>query len=142
MYKSNRVSGGFLTDSQLYVLGLRLEGITQEEIAERLGTTRQNVSLIEKRAHGNIERAKQTLIAYRKLQTLAEVKFQPGTHLVDVPRMLIDAADAVGVKISVDFALVYKMIRDIAGESISGTRVTKQILVNILRNGEIVVEAT
>ena len=60
--------------------------------------------------------------AYRKLQTAATVELRPSTHLVDVPRMLVDAADDAGVKISIDFALVYKELRDEAGGSISGTR--------------------
>ncbi len=131
---------GFLTDSQLRVLGYRLEGLTQEVIAERLGTTRQNVSLIEKRAYGNVRKAELTLAAYRRLQVATEVTLEPGTHLVDVPRMLIDAADAVGVKIRVDFTLVYKMMRDRVGDSVSGTRVSKRIVLDVLRSGDVYVE--
>jgi hypothetical protein len=131
---------GLLTEEQLKILGLRLDGLKQEEIARRLGTTRQNVSLIERRARGNILKAEVTLRAYRRLQTAATVELRPSTHLVDVPRMLVDAADGAGVKISIDFALVYKELRDEAGDSISGTRVVKPILLHILRDGKIDVE--
>ena len=131
---------GLLTEEQLRVLGLRFDGLRQEEIAKRLGTTRQNVSLIERRAHSNILKAEATLRAYRRLQTAATVELKPSTHLVDVPRMLVDAADEVGVKISIDFALVYKELRDEARESISGTRVVKPILLHVLRNGRVDVE--
>ena len=131
---------GLLTDEQLNILGFRLDGLKQEEIARRLGTTRQNVSLIERRARGNIEKAEMTLRAYRRLQTAATVELVPSTHLVDVPRMLVDAADDAGVKISVDFALVYKGLRDEAGDSISGTRVVRPILLHVLRDGKIDVE--
>jgi hypothetical protein len=131
---------GLLTGEQLRVLGFRLDGLTQEEIARRLGTTRQNVSLIERRARGNIEKAEMTLRAYRRLQTAATVELKPSTHLVDVPRMLVDAADGAGVKISIDFALVYKELRDEAGDSISGTRVVRPILLHVLRDGKIDVE--
>ena len=41
---------GLLTEEQLIVLGHRLDGLKQEDIAIKLGTTRQNVSLIERRA--------------------------------------------------------------------------------------------
>jgi Tfx family DNA-binding protein len=132
--------GGLLTDAQLNVLRLRLEGLTRKEVAERLGTTRQNVSLIERRARGNIEKAEQTLRAYRRLRTAATVELRPSTHLVDVPRMLIDAADGAGVKISVDFSLVYKELHHIAGASIAGTRVIKPITLRVLRDGEVQVE--
>jgi Tfx family DNA-binding protein len=138
-----RVEGsrvGLLTEEQLKVLGFRLDGLTQEEIARRLGTTRQNVSLIERRARGNIEKAEMTLRAYRRLQTAATVELKPSTHLVDVPRMLVDAADDAGVKISIDFALVYKELRDEARDSISGTRVMKSILLHVLRDGKFDVE--
>ena len=131
---------GLLTEEQIKILGLRLDGLKQEEIARRLGTTRQNVSLIERRARGNVMKAEVTLRAYRRLQTAATVELVPSTHLVDVPRMLVDAADDAGVKISIDFALVYKELRDEAGDSISGTRVVKPILLHILRDGKIDVE--
>lgn len=132
---------GLLTEEQLSVLGLRLEGLKQDEIARRLGTSRQNVSLIERRARGNLSKAELTLKAYRRLETAATVELKPGTHLVDVPRMLVDAADEVGVKIRVDFALVYKELRYEAGSSIQGTRVIKPILLHILRDGKIDVES-
>jgi len=138
-----RVGGsraGLLTEEQLKVLAFRLDGLTQEGIARRLGTTRQNVSLIERRARGNVEKAEMTLRAYRRLRTAATVELKPSTHLVDVPRMLVDAADGAGVKISIDFALVYKELRDEAGDSISGTRVVRPILLHVLRDGKIDVE--
>jgi len=69
------------------------------------------------------------------------VELKTGTHLVDVPRMLVDAADKAGVKIMVDFAIVYKEIRSEAGDSIRGTRVMKPISLHILRDGKIDVES-
>ena len=131
---------GLLTEEQLRVLGLRLEGLKQDEIARRLGTSRQNVSLIERRARGNLAKAESTLKAYRRLETAATVELKTGTHLVDVPRMLVDAADNVGVKIMVDFAIVYKELHSEAGDSIRGTRVVKPISLHILRDGKIDVE--
>jgi Tfx family DNA-binding protein len=135
------LKSGFLTKVQLEVLRLRMAGLTQEEIASRLGTTRQNISLVERRARGNLKKAEETLKAYRRLLTVATVEFKPNTHLVDVPRMLIDAADEVGVKITVDFSLVYKELRDEARGSIRGTRVVKPILLHILKDGKIDVES-
>jgi hypothetical protein len=131
---------GLLTEEQLRVLSFRLDGLKQDEIAARLGTTRQNVSLIEGRARRNLERAEATLKAYRRLRTAATVELELNTHLVDVPRMLIDAADAAGVKITIDFALVYKDLHEEAGDSIRGTRVVKPILLHILKDGKIDVE--
>jgi len=137
---ASRSRTGLLTEEQLRVLGFRLDGLRQEEIAARLGTTRQNVSLVEGRARRNLERAEATLKAYRRLRTVATVELKPNTHLVDVPRILIDTADAAGVKITLDFALVYKELHEEAGDSISGTRVVKPILLHVLKDGKIDVE--
>ena len=131
---------GLLTEEQLRVLSLRLDGVKQEDIARMLGTTRQNVSLIERRARNNLEKAEATLKAYRRLMTAATVELKSGTHLVDVPRMLVDAADEAGVKITIDFSLVYKELRDEARDSISGTRIVKPIQLHILKDGKIDVE--
>ena len=138
--KTKRNWFGLLTEDQLMVLGYRLDGLKQEEIAGKLGTTRQNVSLIERRARGNLERAEATLRAYRRLRKAATVELKSNTHLVDVPRMLVDAADGAGVKITIDFALVYKELRDEAEASIRGTRIVKPILLHILKDGKIDVE--
>jgi len=131
---------GLLTPDQLKILKLRIEGHTQEEIARMLGTSRQNISLIERRAHRNIEKAKQTLKAVERLKTAATVELKPGTHLVDVPRLLVDAADEVGVKIRTDFTLVYKKLRHEVGDSLRGTRIIKPVLLRILTDGEVVVD--
>ncbi|MBS7619282.1 Tfx family DNA-binding protein [Candidatus Bathyarchaeota archaeon] len=139
--KRNRcLKTGFLTKEQLKILSLRFEGLTQEEVARKLNTSRQNISLIERRALKNISKAELTLKAYRRLRTAATVKLDVGTHLVDVPRMLIDAADRVGVKIKVSFTLVYKSLRDEADDAIQGTRVVKPILLHVLSDGKIDVE--
>ena len=131
---------GTLTKVQLEVLRLRMTGLTQEEVASKLGTTRQNVSLLERRAHRNLEKAEETIAAYRKLRTVATVTLPPMTHLVDVPRMLIDAADSAGVKIKVDFSLIYKELKHDAGDNVSGTRITKPVQVDILSDGEVCIE--
>ncbi len=131
---------GSLTKIQLDVLKLRIAGLTQEEVAGRLGTTRQNVSLVERRARRNVEKAEETIAAYKRLNIAASITLKPATHLVDVPRMLVDAADAAGVRISGDFSQVYRDLRHSAGERIKGPRVVEAVEVHILRDGEIFVE--
>jgi hypothetical protein len=44
------------------------------------------------------------------------------------------------VKITIDFSLVYKELRDEARDSISGTRIVKSIQLHILKDGKIDVE--
>jgi Tfx family DNA-binding protein len=131
---------GALTKTQIEVLRLRIAGLTQEETANRLGTTRQNISLVERRAKNNLKKAEETLAAYRRLSTVASITIPSSTHMVDVPRMLIDAADSAGVRISGDFSLVYKELKHSAGDNISGSRIIKPIRVDVLKDGNIYIE--
>lgn len=130
---------GLLTEAQVRVLRLRAEGLTQEQAAERLGSTRQNVSLLERRARRNIRLAEETLRAYREVQAVASVTVPPGTHLVDVPRLILDEADRAGVKVTADFQLVYKEIRQQAGGSLRGVRSVEPIRLLVLRDGSVAV---
>ena len=52
---------GFLTERQMQILRLRKDGMKQGEIASRLGTTRQNIAILEGRAVKKIEEAAMTL---------------------------------------------------------------------------------
>ena len=128
---------GLLTGLQIEVLKLRLKGLNQQEIASRLGTTRQNISLMEKRGRRNIQLAEETILAYQRLTTAASVKLRPGTHKIDIPRLVVDAADKADVQLKANFARIYNEIRFKASDCVSGTKVVKPITVLILEDGDI-----
>ncbi len=128
---------GLLTKSQMDVLRLRQAGLIQEEIAKKFNTTRQNVAMIEKRGKRNLKLAEETIREYAKITTMASVKVRPGTHMVDIPRLVIDAADRANVKLRADFTRVYNEIRFKARECVKGTKVVKPITVLILKDGDI-----
>jgi len=128
---------GLLTESQLKVLRLRLQGMSQEEVARRLGTTRQNISIIERRARRNLRLAEETLRAYKELIAASSVEIPPETHLVDVPRLVIDAADEAGVKLRANFTRIYDEIRFKAGDCVRGVKTLKPLRILILRDGDI-----
>jgi len=130
---------GFLTPQQYEVLRIRLEGKSQEETAAQLGTTRQNISLIERRARNNIRQAEETLNAYKELMKATSLTVDPGTHLIDVPRLVVDAADASGVRLRADFTRIYNEFKFIVPGSVDRTTVIKPIRVLILKDGDIVV---
>jgi Tfx family DNA-binding protein len=56
-----RVIRPFLTKRQIEVLKLRMKGLTQEQVADILKTSRENVANLENRAYVNIMRARITL---------------------------------------------------------------------------------
>ena len=48
----------FLTERQIRVLELRTQGHSQQEIADIMGSSRSNISILETRAHRNILQGK------------------------------------------------------------------------------------
>ena len=119
------------------VLRLRLSGVSQEEIASRFGTTRQNISMIERRGRRNLRLAEETIRVYKKIITATSVKVEENTHLVDIPRLVLDAADKAGVKLRADFTRIYKEIRFKVPGCMSGVKVIKPITILILKDGDI-----
>lgn len=137
MVDTMRKRCGLLTKSQIDVLKLRHAGLTQEEIAKRFNTTRQNIALIEKRGKRNLKLAEETIREYEKITTMASVKVKLGTHMVDIPRLVVDAADRADVKLRADFTRVYNEIRFKAPECVRGTKVVRPITVLVLKDGDI-----
>ncbi len=125
---------GLLTERQYLVLKYRIQGLTQEEIAKILGTTRENVSNIERRAKQNLRLARETLDAYKELLAAGEVVINPKTHLAEVPKIVLDKADELGIKLRANFTRLYDEIRYKAGDCIEGTTVVKPIKILIMRD--------
>jgi len=128
---------GLLTGIQIEVLGLQLKGLNQEQIASKLGTTRQNISTIERRARRNLVLAHQTLEVYEGLTAAATVELRPGTFKIDIPRKVVDAADKANVKLKADFTRIFNELRFKVPECVDGRSVVKPITVLILRDGDI-----
>lgn len=126
---------GLLTERQYTVLKLRIAGKTQEEIARMLGTSRENISIIEKRAWRKIRLAEETLKYVKELLAVTKITIPSGTHLVQVPSLLIEAADRAGVKLKGNFTRIYDEIRFKAGDCVKGSHVVKPIDVVIYRDG-------
>ena len=133
----SRKRSGLLTKSQTDILKLRHAGLTQEEIAKKFNTTRQNIAIIEKRGKRNLRLAEETIREYAKITSAASLKLRPGIHMVDIPRFVVDAADKANVKLKADFTRVYNEIRFKASECVEGTRVVRPITVLILEDGDI-----
>ena len=129
---------GLLTELQYRVLELRLRrGLSQAEAARVLGTSRENVAIAEKRALRNIELAERTISFYRYLLRVAEVVVEPGTHLVDIPSMVVKAGDTANVKVAANFTRIYDEVRFKARDCIEGRRVVRPIRIAVLRDGSI-----
>ncbi|WP_010477202.1 Tfx family DNA-binding protein [Thermococcus zilligii] len=92
-------SKSFLTDEQIKILRLRAKGLKQSEIAEMLGTSRANVSILERRALEKIEKAKNTLLLWEQINSKISVEVRAGEDIFTVPEKLFRKADELGVKV-------------------------------------------
>jgi Tfx family DNA-binding protein len=131
---------GLLTVRQIEVLRMRGQGLTQEEVAKRLKTTRENVSILEKRANQNIKTARETLAAVKSFGTSVSISIKPGTHLVDIPRIILDKADEVNIKVRSNFTKIFEEIRFKTPGKVRRTKITQPITVKILPDGDLLVE--
>jgi len=89
----------FLTKQQIKVLRLRELGLTQKTISEKLGTTRENVSIIEKRAKVNIERCRATLREWEEIKAPIKIGIEKGADILDIPGRIFEEADKNGIKV-------------------------------------------
>ncbi|GAB6134506.1 Tfx family DNA-binding protein [Thermococcus prieurii] len=89
----------FLTEQQIKILRLRARGLKQSEIAELLGTSRANVSILERRALEKIEKARNTLLIWEQINSKVSVDVRRGEDIFNVPERLFEKADKLGIKV-------------------------------------------
>lgn len=126
-----------LTHRQAEVLALREQELSQAEIAERLGTSRANVSSVEASARENISKARETVAFAEALRAPVRVTVEAGTDLYEVPDRVYDRCDKAGVKVTYSAPDLMKIIGDAAGDAIVGREVTADILVGVTGDGNV-----
>ncbi|WP_066413879.1 Tfx family DNA-binding protein [Halorubrum aethiopicum] len=126
-----------LTERQAEVLALRERGLRQSDIADRLGTSRANVSSVEASARDNVERAKETVAFAEALSAPVRVEIPAGTDLYDAPQRVYDACDEAGVKVSQTAPDLMKTIGERAGDAVYGREVRERLLVTVAADGRI-----
>ena len=89
----------FLTEQQIRILQLRARGLKQSEIAELLGTSRANVSILEHRALEKIEKARNTLLIWEQINSKISIKIKKGEDIFTVPDKLFKKADELKIKV-------------------------------------------
>lgn len=114
--------------------------MTQAEVAKRLKTSRENVTMLEKRAWLNIDKARATLTLLRTYGLSVKVTIKRGTHLVDIPRIMINQADKADMKLRANFTRIYEDIRFKARRSIEGARIIEPFTIWIMPDGDFAVE--
>jgi len=126
-----------LTRRQAEVLALRERGIAQAAIAERLGTSRANVSSVESSARENVARARETVAFAEALHAPVKVRLDAGTDLYDVPNTVYSACDEAGVKVNHTAPELMKLVSDEAGDAVRGREVKRDLTVGVTSDGTI-----
>ncbi len=126
-----------LTRRQAEVLALRERDVRQSVIADHLGTSRANVSSIEASARANVSKARETVAFAEALSAPVRVEVEAGTDLYDVPKLVFDACDEVGVKVSHTAPDLMKLVSDEAGEAVEGREVRDRLFVGVTSEGRV-----
>jgi Tfx family DNA-binding protein len=126
-----------LTRRQAEVLALRERGLRQSDIADRLGTSRANVSSVEASARDNVERARETVAFAEALSAPVRIEIDEGTDLYDAPKRVYDACDDAGVKVNHTAPELMKAIGDRAGDAVRGREVRHRLYITVAGDGQI-----
>lgn len=132
------VSGTFLTERQAEILELRHRGLTQPEIAERLGTSVANVSAVEKSARTNVERARRTDSLARLLRSAVRFTAAEGTDLRDVVDRVYEHGNRSDVKVTYGDPELTTYLRSCLGDRLDGNVLTATTQVGITPDGDVV----
>jgi Tfx family DNA-binding protein len=127
-----------LTVEQKKVLKLRDEGYTQREIAQILGTSRANISTIEKRARLNLEKAKATIKEYSILLAPVRVRIKKGVDVINIPKLIFRQADKRGIKVRLNSLDLIARINAEKKDKIENRVIAEDFEVYIAKNGEII----
>ncbi len=132
---SGRKRYGLLTERQYQILKLRIQGYKQREVAELLGTARENISVIEKQAMRKIRLAEETLRIYKELLSVDKIRLEPNTYTLDIPKIIFRRADELGIRLKANLSYILGMLHYEADECIRHRKLIKPINILILRDG-------
>lgn len=119
------------------VLRLRQSGLTQEEIARRIKTTRANVSLIEKRGRENIDRSRETLKEWESIVSPVRVAIKKGTDVIKIPELVFAEADKQGIHVKSNSLDLITRIKKEKGNVISNRTLDEDMEIDITDSGEV-----
>jgi Tfx family DNA-binding protein len=128
---------GLLTDRQKEVLRYRKKGLTQQQIAEIIHTSKANVCTIEKAAFENIARAKETLEFLYTLDAAHLCTLKIGLDLLKAPEIIYAEAEKIGIKVKYDTITLINRLRDSNPDKFRGRQVREDVEVYINEDGDL-----
>ena len=126
-----------LTPRQAEVLALREHGLAQNDIADRLGTSRANVSSVEASARNNVEKSTATVAVAEALQAPVSVRIEADTDLYELPDRVYAACDDADVKVDASTPEFIATINEQAGAAFDGRRLVDPLTIAVTADGEV-----
>ena len=136
----DKADASLLTERQIKVLQLRLKGLTQQEVADMMGTTRPNISILEKRAHRNIARAQNTLRQWMTIQAPISLKVATGTDVFDIPARIFEAADRSSVTLPVTSLDIIVQLKRDAPQLFKKRSLPQDIEIHVAEDGKLIIQ--
>ena len=134
------MEAGTLTERQKEILRYRRAGYTQQQIADIVHTTKANVSLIEKAANENIQRAYETLEFMNTLDAVHLCTLEKGCDLVKAAGLVMHKADEHDINVKYDLLDLCNKVKDKVPDSVRGRLLRADIEVYLRDDGEIFLE--
>jgi Tfx family DNA-binding protein len=135
-----KVPRTILTPRQWQVMRLRATGLTQARVAKKLHTSRENVSIIERRAHENLKSVRATLEALEQLSDSRELVVPSGTSIFEATSMILRRADVLGIKLKMSADSILALLRTRCKGRLRLHHLTSVIRVEIRQDGSIIVK--
>ena len=126
-----------LTDRQKEVLRYRKQGLTQQQIADIINTSKANVCTIEKAAQENIKKARDTLEFLYTLDANHLCTIKEGTDFIVAAKEIFGEAEKLGIKVRYDTISPINRMRDSNPERFRARYIREDIEVYINSDGEI-----
>ena len=140
---TRRISSGEEPDKtkrQWQVMRLRATGLTQTQVAKRLHTTRENISIIEHRAHDNLRAAKATLAALEQLSESEELIILSGTSVFEATSTILLRGDVLGIKLNTSADSILAALRSKCKGKIRGHHLIAVAKIRIKEDGTVIVK--
>lgn len=128
---------GLLTERQVEVIRYRKQGMTQQEIADIIHTSKANVCTIEKAAMENIQRAKETLDFLYTLDATRLCKLEKNDDLLDAVKKIYLRAEDLNIKVGYDTIELINRIKNTFPERFHGRFIKEDIIVYLNPEGEV-----
>lgn len=127
----------FLTERQYEILKLKKDNMAPQEIADKLGVTRQDISILERRVNDNIEKAMNTLNLAFELDFLHKIQLKKGMNILEASETVFTEADRLNVKLTESYLSIPMLIRSAASSAIKHGKLTRPLIAYLKKNGNI-----